>query len=293
MISALDETIRSVLVSAGALDPSQVDVSFDIPNREWSSGIARPTLNCYLFDIRENRELRQSGVTTEMSAMRGEGPAIRKRAPMRFDLTYLLTAWTRAVEDEHRLLWHALATLARFPRLPEEYLQGELREQPLPIQAKIAQPDGVLRSPGEFWTALENQIKPSLSYVLTLALERMPVLAGPPVLTQHVAIGPAGRAPEAWLTIGGSVHDASGAAQPGAWLAVEGQAVAALCDEHGRFRLRLPGPGRYTAIVRAGAALERHTIVAPAPSYAITVRSGDEHTPSPRRAPARGRRRAE
>ena len=286
-ISALDETIRKLLLSEGALDASQVDVSFEIPNREWSAGISRPTVNCYLFDIRENRELRQSGMQVDA---RGERGAVRKRTPMRLDLTYLLTAWTRAVEDEHRLLWHTLSTLTRFPKLPAEYLQGELREQTLPLQASIAQPDGVLKSPGEFWTALENQIKPSLSYVVTLALDRMPVPAGPPVLTQHIAVRANGATPDMWSLVGGTVREAGGAPQPGTWLAVEGHASAAVCDEQGRFRLRVPAPGHYVVLVKAGAGFERHPISVPAPQYDITL-GGAGDVAGARRSSTRTRRR--
>src|SRR5579859_636934 len=123
MISELDESIRHLLIKEGQLDPSEVDVSFDIPNREWSAGISKPTVNCYLFDIRENRDLRLHGAQMESMGTRN---AARQRPAQRFDLTYLITAWTRAVEDEHRLLWHALQTLLRFESLPLEYLQGTL-----------------------------------------------------------------------------------------------------------------------------------------------------------------------
>ena len=88
MISDLDETIRQILVKGGKLDPAEVEISFDIPNREWSGGISKPSVNCYLFDIRENRELRQYGVDTTTTTV-GQNKFARQRPPLRFDLTYL------------------------------------------------------------------------------------------------------------------------------------------------------------------------------------------------------------
>jgi hypothetical protein len=183
VLHELDETIRRLLVREGRLDAAEVDVSFDIPNRDWSKGISKPTLNCYLFDIRENRDLRHTGASVER---RGARDAARRRPPMFVSLTYLVTAWTRAVEDEHQLLYHALATLMRFGVIPAEHLQGALRDHALPVHAHVAQPDGVLRSPGEFWTALDNHLKPSLGYVVTLALDHDRLPAGPPVLERDV-----------------------------------------------------------------------------------------------------------
>jgi hypothetical protein len=180
MISELDETIRQILLKEGGFDVADVDVSFDLPNREWSGGISKPTLNCYLFDIHERRQLREEGWEIEQYATTG---AARRRPPLFFEMTYLLTAWTRAVEDEHRLIWHVLRTMLRFPILPTAHLQGMLSDYPWPVRTSIAQTEGVLKSPGEFWSALENHLKPSLSFVVTLALDQESVPAGPPVLT--------------------------------------------------------------------------------------------------------------
>lgn len=182
MLSALDQTIRQILLHEGRLDPREVDISFEIPRREWSAGISRPTLNCYLFDIRENLDLRQQGWQVEQQGER----KVRRQAPLRFDLTYLITAWTRVVEDEHRLLWHTLQTLARFPTLPEQHFQGALQAHEQPIYASTARPDGVLKSPSEFWAALENVLKPSLSLVLSLALDRDVLASGPLVLSTQI-----------------------------------------------------------------------------------------------------------
>ena len=79
MLSKLDETIRQLLIKEGGLDPAEIDVSFDIPNREWSAGISKPTVNCYLFDIHENAEMRQHGMQMERP---GTNSAARRRPPV-------------------------------------------------------------------------------------------------------------------------------------------------------------------------------------------------------------------
>lgn len=270
MISDLDETIRQILVKGGKLDPSEVEISFDIPNREWSSGISKPSINCYLFDIRENRELRQYGVDaapTNGSATR----YARQRPPLRFDLTYLVTAWTRAVEDEHRLLWHALQTLTRFEAMPDEYLQGDLRETGYPISARTALPDSVLKSPGEFWTALENQLKPSLSYVVTVAMSRELIMAGPPVQTSLIRFPWPGGVDERLTWFGGVVRNKAGEPVANTTVEIEGRGIQGNTDSNGRFRLRVPGAGTYTLLTTVGGKTKRRTVEIPEPSYDIEI----------------------
>jgi hypothetical protein len=87
------------------------------------------------------------------------------------DLSYLITAWTNDVGDEHGLLWRVLATLSRHSPLPEELLQGTLKEQGLEIRTTTAQPEGLFKNPADFWSALDNQIKPSINYIVTVPLD--------------------------------------------------------------------------------------------------------------------------
>ena len=273
MISELDESIRQLFVKVGGFDPAEIDVSFDIPNREWSTGISKPTLNCYLFDIRENLELKQHGMQTERQGQHG---AVRRRPRLYFDLTYVVTAWTRAVEDEHRLLWHALRTLLRFSTLPVEHLQGELRELDVPIYARTAQSNGVLKSPGEFWTALENQIKPSLAYLITLAFDRDALPTGPPVFTTTIRVrqdtAPPEKAEE-MIWFAGTVRDDAGEPVAGATVEIEGHALQALSDREGRYRLRIPAPGHYTLVARRNGTRQRHEVDIPAVTYDINLQA--------------------
>ena len=66
MIDELDEYLKKFLTRELATlgyDPGKVDIVFDQPKREWSARVSRPTLNLFLYDIRENQKLRQRRTT--------------------------------------------------------------------------------------------------------------------------------------------------------------------------------------------------------------------------------------
>jgi hypothetical protein len=275
MINDLDNTLRQLLISAGQLDPADIDISFDLPNREWAARISKPTVNCYLFDVRENLDAREQGWNTTRVA---SGEAGRRQPALRFALTYLITAWTREVEDEHRLLWHTLQTLTRFPVLPLEYLKGSLQaasEQGFTISSAIAKPGGVLNSPGEFWSALENHLKPSLSYVVTLPLDREIVPAGPPVFTTRLRTRLEDGPSEEIAWFGGVVRDQSGAALPQIAVFLEGHFDQSITDAEGRFRLRGPAPGQHILVAQIGDQLQRYPVDFPASTYDLTIERGE------------------
>ena len=182
MFAELDDTIRQLLISHVPLDLAEVDVSFDAPDREWSGRLSRPTVNCFLYDVHQNLERRDS----EWAVTRDEVTRVvtRKKGPLRVDATYYLTVWARAPEDEHRLLWRVLATLARFPVLPSDVLASGLQDQPFPLQAQVAMPGQTRTSATDLWQALDNRVRPSLSYVVTLALDASMPITAPMVFTR-------------------------------------------------------------------------------------------------------------
>src|SRR5919112_2219603 len=123
MLADLDETLRTLLrreLERHGFDG--VEVAFDAPSREWSGQLSSPTVNLFLYDLRESQDARQS----EWSTNRGNGKARDVRPPMMMECSYAVTAWTQAVEDEHRLLSQVLGVLFAFPELPVEVLTGRL-----------------------------------------------------------------------------------------------------------------------------------------------------------------------
>ncbi len=59
MIADLDETLRKLLVEELPVKNGEIDIEFDQPNREWSAKLTKPTVNMFLYDLRENAELRR------------------------------------------------------------------------------------------------------------------------------------------------------------------------------------------------------------------------------------------
>jgi len=119
----------------------------------------------YLYDMRENHELRGTEWIVEKN---GNNTATKRKNAKRIDLSYLVTVWTNNIEDQHSLLWRVLQTLIRYPTIPQELLLGQLATQMYPVITRAAQPDGLFNNPADFWAALDNEIKPSFNYVVTL-----------------------------------------------------------------------------------------------------------------------------
>lgn len=192
MIRDLDDTLEALLQGA-ALPGSELadaDIAFDLPNGAWRGTLTELTVNCYLYDVQENRELRSNEPRFVRSA--DTTRAQRIRPPVRVDCAYCITAWspsvTTPVLEEHRLLSQVLTVLLRNPIIPGTALRGSLTTQTPPYPTLIASPSGI-KNPPEFWGALDQQLKPSLNYVITLAYELDPVLPDPAKSPVAVTVG--------------------------------------------------------------------------------------------------------
>ena len=169
MIQDVDDTLKALLVQKVPIDLGAIDIRFEVPTKEWSTGVNRPTLNLFLYDVRENLELRSNQVHRT-----GSGGAVTvSPAPVRIDLCYMITAWTADVSDEHQLLGRVLTTLLRFPLLPADVLRGSLINPPFALRAWIAQTERT-PNPWDFWGNVEHRMKAGLSFVITAAVQPFP-----------------------------------------------------------------------------------------------------------------------
>lgn len=186
MIDDLDRTLEALLRQE--LPPElvgQVTISFATPDDQFPpSTVPLPAIDLFLYDVRENLELRDAEWLLERSA---DGTARQHPPRVRVSCSYLVTAWasessTTSAQDEHRLLGEVLTVLLRHPTLPEGVLQGALAAQDPPLPTSTLQA-GQLQSMAEFWQALGGKPKAALNYTVTISVApRAPVPAGPPVL---------------------------------------------------------------------------------------------------------------
>jgi hypothetical protein len=259
MLADLDETLRQLLIAELPIKNGEIDISFDQPKREWSARLTRPTINLFLYDLRDNPNLRHHGwETVGNNHNAADQLAHLKRTPFRADCTYILTTWAAEAEDEHRLLSRCLIALFRHPVLPEERLVGHLKAQPFELQARLAVHDK-LTNVADLWTGLDNEVRPSVPYIITLAFDPWSEITGPIVRTLTFRWGQAARLPrkqglgavEADLTlIGGVVSSSDGPNKPIAEIevAIKGTGLFTKTDDHGRFTLGNLPPGDYTLV---------------------------------------------
>lgn len=253
MFADLDESIRQLLIQRGHLNSGEVDISFEMPNREWAAGISRPTINLYLFDLRENTELKNP-----VAFMVKRGPnntAIKTRPDIRVDVNYNITAFATAIEDEHRLLNRVLLTLSQHPILPEELLQGLVAGQE--VITYVANPIGIMQSPSDYWGALDNDIKPSIDYRATVRLDLAQEISVGLALTSQFKVGYKANGKglrnveELPFHIGGKVYEGGNPeiGVPAAKVTLLERALDAITGADGRYSFSGLPAGQYSLLI--------------------------------------------
>ena len=276
MFDEIDEVLRKLLIREIPITNSEIDIAFDQPKREWSARISRPTINLFLHDVRENAKLRQQGQGPEFERAIQTGMVTQKHKAHRVDLHYALSVWAKEPEDEHRLLASILMALFRHPTLVDD-LPENLQDQPTPIALKVAQYDE-LEKPSDLWNVMDNQQRPLLNLVVTLALHPFKPIVGPIVRTRELVVGqavepsstgrlkPEAEARHTW-TVGGQVRSQNGPLKDLRVVLLPSR-QAALMPGEGRFVLGNLDPGNYVVeISAAGRPPVQHSITVPAPDY--------------------------
>jgi hypothetical protein len=230
------------------------DVSFETPDSNFAP--AQNTINLFLYEVKENRELRDPTPVVE----RVGTEFVRHSAPLRVDCSYIATTWgtgaagAARVAVEHQLLGQALIWLSRFPTIPAQYLQGvltsSLRFYPLPTMVAQADPN---QAAGDFWTAMRIAPRPAFYLVVTTELPLSFPTEGPVVTTADVGYLQVGQpdSREDWTNFGGQVRDAADAPVPGSSVLLDPVGRVEVTDADGHFRFDKVAVGGYTLRARA------------------------------------------
>jgi hypothetical protein len=250
-IADLDEALRKLLRRELERHGFEgVEIAFDAPSKDWSGKLTSPTVDLFLYDLRESLER----AAISPAEKRGNGQALVTPPPLRLELTYSVTAWTKAVEDEHRLLSQVLAILFTYKRLPADVLGDSTFNG----GSVLAEADTSVGRPREekadFWSSVGGTYKASIDYVVQIVVESgATFVRGPEVRTQtiraRISDGPA-RTMTEMTRIGGTLRDAAGEPVANAWVAVPEAGLWAVTDSAGRYRFDRIRPGEYRVIAR-------------------------------------------
>jgi hypothetical protein len=276
MIRDLSLTLQAILddPALGTTFPelAAAQIVFDRPVETFNP--TQTTIDLFLYDIRENMELRSS----EPTLRRLNGQVEIQRPPLRVACSYLITAWpvggTDLALQEHRLLSQVLQVLARYPKIPAPFLRGQLVGQQPPLPMMTAQTDG-LKEPAEFWTAIGNKLRPSLTVTVTIGMEVFAPVTAPMVITEEVRLGERTAPDEEVISpptrqiffrVGGLVTDASNAPVAGAMVTLVGTGFVTQTEADGRYTLGSIPAGTYTLRAESGATTRDVTVTIPAPA---------------------------
>ncbi|HVM53087.1 MAG TPA: DUF4255 domain-containing protein [Acidimicrobiales bacterium] len=161
MLQLVDESLEAFLRAEVPLDPTDVAISFDAPDKTWAATVTQPTINLFLWDIHRSPEKARAGMET----VAVNGKTARRRPPPVVNLCYVLTAWTAHHRDEHQLLGELMQTILGHRYLEPPYLRAPLDAlHPLPTLNL-----GGVQT--EFWKSIDGVLKPGLELQVSLVVD--------------------------------------------------------------------------------------------------------------------------
>jgi hypothetical protein len=274
MIRDLTLTLQAILddpaLNATFPELAAAQIVFDRPSDTFNP--AQTTIDLFLYDVRENMELRSNEPRVE----RLNGQARIHQPPLRVLCSYLVTAWPVGGSElslqEHRLLSQVLQVISRHPKIPASFLKGKLIGQEPPLPMMTSQTDG-LKEPAEFWAAIGNKLRPSITITATIGMEVLAPVTAPMVITEAVRLGErttpdeeeiAAATLETFFRIGGKVTSAGNQPVSDAAVTLVETGFATRTQADGRFILGMMPAGTYTLRVQAGVTTKSVSITIPA-----------------------------
>ncbi|MFE3584281.1 Pvc16 family protein [Streptomyces vinaceus] len=134
----------------------------------------RPTVNVYLYELRDDTVRTQTGSIT----VRGEPSAglrhVEEHDPPRWaQLSYMITAWSTDVTGSHNLLasiYTGLASIRSFPLLEDDQPILGPDKEPLIAILEVGKPLTDNRTLSEVWSTFQNPVVPFLNAVASVPL---------------------------------------------------------------------------------------------------------------------------
>lgn len=262
MIQDLSKTLQKIL-SQPTLPPPLKNalIAFDRPEQSFHP--MQTTVDLFLYDLRENLELRSNELTID----KGSTTAVTHKAPMRLNCSYLATAWPVGGADpalqEQQLLSQVLQALGRFPTIPSTFLQGQLVGQQPPLPMVALHPDA-LKNLAEFWASLGNTLRASLTITVTISVPLFDDITDFLVTTATTSTGTGNGTPDNWLHFGGQVFDKLANTVPGALVDLLDAGLRTRTGDDGRFVFSGVQAGSHTLrVVATGFQPLTETVIVP------------------------------
>ena len=174
MLHLLDEVLETHLRNIVPLDRS-IDVSFAIPDREWSTGLARPTISAYLWDIKRDDKRNVGGVEL---VNRG-ATKVRRLVSPRARVSYFLSVFTGDQRDEHVLLGRLLQGVMKSREISQDIIPIGLTTPGARVELTIGASEGHIAR--DFWSGVDGKYRPGLDLQIILPVDTgLGIEAGPP-----------------------------------------------------------------------------------------------------------------
>ena len=182
MIHLVDQAMERLLRAEGPLAEDVAEISFKPPDKTWSAGVNRPTLNLFLYDVHRDPRLAASGIEEQRDGQEVE----RRPASPVVTLRYVVTAWANEPRDEHQLLGTALRCMLANKMVPDEYLGDGLSSRAGYLSITVGMDN---RKPGDVAPALDGRVRASFELELAVPVDAYDwVEAGPPTQTISVDV---------------------------------------------------------------------------------------------------------
>lgn len=182
MLHLVDEAITSHLRADVPLDTS-IDIDFSLPDKEWSSGLTRPTVNVYLWDVQREVKGNKGGLE-EVSR---DGQLVRRLPLPRIRLGYFVSVWAGEESDEHLLLGRVMRSALRSRAVNNDFVPAGLVEPGTGLELSLGSQDRRLAL--DFWRNIDGRFRPGLELEVRFAVDLgLETPAGPPVEGVEVAV---------------------------------------------------------------------------------------------------------